>query len=201
MTLKRARRSAQAIANKSAATQPKLLAACRSAKYSTRAGATPKSTKSASESNSAPKREVPFRARAMRPSKPSSTAAAAIALTAHSIEPSKANRIAVNPRHNASSVMTLGMSKRSGTARNRPRSWVPATEEGTCSVSFIGDGPRGSGLAQAELPRGLLGPDVRDHRLAGDRWAAEADDDARVFGHVDIDARAEANQTEAIARD
>ena len=75
MTLKRARRSAQAIANRSAATQPKFLAACRLATYSTSAGATPKSTKSASKSSSAPKREVPFKARAIRPSRPSSTAA------------------------------------------------------------------------------------------------------------------------------
>ena len=166
------------------------------------AGATPKSTKSASESNSAPKREVPFSARAMRPSRPSSTAAAAIALTAHSIEPSKANRIAVNPRHNASSVMRLGMSRRSGTARNRrTRSRVARGGRGDrFGLVHRGRPSRkriSSGGIAAAAPRR---PDMRDHRLAGDRSAVEADDDARVFGHVDVDARTKADQSEAIAR-
>ena len=48
------------------------------------AGATPKLTKSARLSSSAPKREVPLSSRAMRPSMPSSRAAKAIAATAHS---------------------------------------------------------------------------------------------------------------------
>ena len=52
------------------------------------AGATPKSTKSDNESSSAPNREVPLSARAMRPSSPSRTAAAMTAVTAVSKRPS-----------------------------------------------------------------------------------------------------------------
>ena len=48
------------------------------------AGTTPKFTKSASESSSAPKREVPFSSRASRPSMASSTAARITAPTASS---------------------------------------------------------------------------------------------------------------------
>ena len=88
--MKRASRSAIAMANTMAANQPKLLIWCMFQKYSVSAGATPKSTKSASESSSAPKRVVPFRARASRPSTPSNTAAATMKNTARSKEPSVA---------------------------------------------------------------------------------------------------------------
>src|SRR5580658_1258502 len=200
MTLKRARRSAQAIANKSAATQPKLLAACRSATYSTRAGATPKSTKSASESSSAPNREVPLNARAIRPSRPSSTAAPAIALTAHSIAPSIAKRIAVSPRPRANSVTILGIRSLSGTAR-KPR------RGGEAIAPAIGSG--GGGLASftssAPPKRSLegrrfnLGGHLRNHRLARDRARIEADHDVRALREIDVDARAEADQPDALA--
>ena len=54
------------------------------------AGATPKQTMSDSESSSAPNRLVAFRARAIRPSRPSSTAATSTAITARSHAPSSA---------------------------------------------------------------------------------------------------------------
>ena len=136
ITLKRASRSAQAIAKRSVTTQPKLLAVWRSATNRTSAGATPKSTKSASELSSAPNREVPLSARAIRPSRPSRTAAPAMALTAQSIEPSMARRIAVRPRQSASSVTILGRSSRIGTGR-KPRRGAG------CAV---GSGVSGAGL-------------------------------------------------------
>ena len=121
MTLKRARRSAQATAKIKAANQPSDLFSCKLQKYSSRAGATPKSTKSARESSSAPKRDEPSNARAIRPSSPSRIAATTIAMTAVSNWPSEASRIAVNPRHKASNVTRLGTTKRSGMPRNRRR--------------------------------------------------------------------------------
>src|SRR5258708_3991480 len=75
VTLKRARRRPAAIANTMAPIQPAALASCRLQKYSVTPGATPKFTKSARLSSSAPKRDVPLRRRATRPSMPSSTAA------------------------------------------------------------------------------------------------------------------------------
>src|SRR5271155_3008743 len=197
MTLKRARRSAQAIANKSAATQPKLLAACRSATYSTRAGATPKSTKSASESSSAPKREVPFSARAIRPSRPSSTAAPATALTAHSIDPSIARRIAVSPRPSANSVMMFGIRSLSGTARKRRRRDGLAAS----AIGARGRGPASfTGSAPLEGRRLGLGGGLGDHRLARHRARIEADHDLRARREIDIHPRTEADEANALAR-
>src|ERR1700722_13235864 len=119
MTLKRARRSPAAIANTMAAIQPADLSSWRLQKYSVRPGATPKLTKSARLSSSAPNRDVPLRSRATRPSMPSSTAANTMAPSAHSSLPSAARRIAVSPAHSASRVMRFGTSVRTGMARNR----------------------------------------------------------------------------------
>ncbi len=55
----------------------------------------------------------------MRPSTPSSTAAATMAMTAGSNRPSKASRMAVSPRQRAISVMMLGTMTRNGTGLNR----------------------------------------------------------------------------------
>ncbi len=89
------------------------------------AGATPKLTKSARLSSSAPKRDVPLIMRATRPSIASRIAAKTIAATASSSRPSIARRIPVSPAHNASSVMTFGTSWRTGIWRSRCilRSW------------------------------------------------------------------------------
>src|SRR5579872_6592220 len=195
MTLKRARRSAHAIANKSAATQPKLLASCRLATYRTSAGATPKSTKSASESSSAPKREVPFKTLAIRPSRPSSTAAAAIALTAQSIDPSIAQRIAVKPRPSANRVTRLGIKNLSGTVRSRRRRDAAAS-----SIGVRGIGPA-SFTASAPVKRRRLdlGRDLGNHRLARDGARIDADHDARARRQIDVDARAEADEADALA--
>jgi hypothetical protein len=68
-------------ASDSAASQPTVESSFRLQKYRVSAGAQPKLMKSASESSSAPKGEAPLSMRAMRPSSPSSMAAAAIAST------------------------------------------------------------------------------------------------------------------------
>ena len=52
--------------------------------------------------------------------RPSRTPAPTIAVTAHSIEPSIASRMAVMPRQSATNVTILGRSSRSGTGR-KPR--------------------------------------------------------------------------------
>src|SRR5271165_5365104 len=197
ITLKRASLSAQAMAKRSVTTQPKLLTAWRSATNRTIAGATPKSTKSASESSSAPNRDVPLSARAIRPSRPSRTAAPAMALTAQSIEPSMARRMAVRPRQSASSVTMLGRRSRSGTGRN-PRRGAGAAlgsrVSGAGPESFIG--------RSAPLERARRGPlrDLSDHGFAGDRPRLEADHDLGVCGQIDVDPRAEPDQADPLAR-
>ena len=77
--LKRASRSAQQTAKISTMAQPMLCSDDIVHKYKTAAGATPKLTKSDRLSSSAPKREVTFNSRAMRPSSPSKIPAAIIA--------------------------------------------------------------------------------------------------------------------------
>ena len=119
ITLKRASRSAVQIANTMAAIQPADLISCRPQKYRISAGATPKLTKSARLSSSAPKREVPLSMRATRPSMPSSSAANTIAASASSSLFSTARRMAVRPAQSASSVIRLGNSVRTGIALKR----------------------------------------------------------------------------------
>src|SRR5918997_156273 len=50
-----------------------------------------------------------------------------------------------------------------------------------------------------ELARRLLRPEVRQHRLAGDRYLADADEELGRERHIDVDARPEADQAEALA--
>ena len=121
VALKRASRRPPLIANTIAAIQPPLFSSCNCQKYRIRPGATPKLTKSARLSSSAPNFDWPLIMRATRPSMPSSTAANTIAATASSIRPSVDSRIAVSPAQIASSVMTLGTSIRTGIGRNRRR--------------------------------------------------------------------------------
>ncbi len=121
ITLKRASRRPAQIANTSATIQPADLSSCKPQKYRISAGATPKFTKSARLSSSAPKREVPLSMRARRPSMPSSSAANTIAASAKSSLFSTASRIEVSPAHNAKSVIRLGSSVRTGIALKRRR--------------------------------------------------------------------------------
>ena len=81
---------------------------CKDHKYITIAGATPKFTKSAKESSSAPKVLVALSMRAILPSNPSKIAATIIAVTASSHLPSIAKRIELNPTARANNVITLG---------------------------------------------------------------------------------------------
>ena len=121
VALKRASRKPPLIANTIAAIQPPLFSSCNCQKYRISPGATPKLTKSARLSSSAPNFDWPLIMRATRPSMPSSTAANTIAATASSIRPSVDSRIAVSPAQIASRVMTLGTSIRTGIGRNRRR--------------------------------------------------------------------------------
>ena len=121
VALKRASRRPPLMANTIAAIQPPFFSSCSCQKYRIRPGATPKLTKSARLSSSAPNFDWPLIMRATRPSMPSRTAANTIAATASSIRPSVDSRIAVSPAQIASRVMTLGTSIRTGIGRNRRR--------------------------------------------------------------------------------
>ena len=145
VALKRASRKPPLIANTIAAIQPPLWISCNCQKYRIRPGATPKLTKSARLSSSAPNFDWPLIMRATRPSMPSSAAANTIAATANSIRPSVDSRIAVNPAQIASRVITLGTSIRTGIGRNR---------RGRISVDL---GSRGISMARIDIasPSGL----------------------------------------------
>ena len=119
MTLKRASRSAAADREHQRDDPARDFRSCRPQKYRISAGATPKLTKSARLSSSAPKREVPLSMRAIRPSMPSSAAANTIAASANSSRFSTAMRMAVSPAHSASSVIRLGTSSRTGIGLKR----------------------------------------------------------------------------------
>src|SRR6266508_3464787 len=172
ITLKRARRSPVQIANTMAKIHPRLPSSCRLQKYNISAGATPKLTKSARLSSSAPKRDVPLSMRARRPSTPSSIAAKTIAATAHSSLFSTAKRIAVKPAHNASRVIRLGSSVRTGMKRKRGR--LPS---------------------RRSRSNGENGND----RLPGNRGLSFGDQRPRACGQVDVHARTEADHADALA--
>ena len=83
------------------------------------AGATPKFTKSARESNSAPSLELAFSKRAIRPSMPSQTQAISKAHNASRKRPSLAKAIDVMPAQAARDVTRLGTIARNGTRSAR----------------------------------------------------------------------------------
>src|SRR5579883_2192587 len=202
-------------------------------------GATPKLTKSARLSSSAPKREVPRSRRATRPSMPSSTAASTIAPSAISSRPSTANGMAVNPAQSASRVITFGTSVRTGMVRKRPRrrrrsgpsgrlgsmggkkaegmrenieSWDrarhrhgPHGAQAECGGSVSPDCGAtrlqpGYASTYSERTTAVGGAQVGEHRLAGDRGLPFGDHRAHAFGQIDVEARAEADHAEALAR-
>jgi len=88
-------------------------------KYMNIAGATPKFTKSASESSSAPSFELAFRSRAILPSIPSQMQATSSARRASRKRPSDDREIDVIPAHAASDVTRFGTTARSGTRSGR----------------------------------------------------------------------------------
>src|SRR5215470_6567192 len=211
MTLKRASRSPAQIANTMAAIQPAWPSACRPQKYRISAGATPKLTKSARLSSSAPKREVPLSMRATRPSMPSSIAANTIAATAHSSLASIASRMAVRPAHKASRVIRFGTSVRTGIWRKRRRfCGARAGSNGVVSITLniAGDSWRRHGNTNSpSYTRCLADPEgelaggctqVRNHGLARDRSLPFCHERPRALGQVDIDARAEADHADAL---
>ena len=88
-------------------------------KYMNIAGATPKFTKSASESSSAPSFELALRSLATRPSMPSQTQATRSAQSADRKRPSEDSEIDVMPAHAASEVMRFGKIARRGILSSR----------------------------------------------------------------------------------
>src|SRR5215208_2224186 len=215
ITLKRASRSPAQIANTIAAIQPALPSSCSPQKYRISAGATPKLTKSARLSSSAPNFDVPLSMRATRPSMPSSIAANTMAATAHSSLCSKASRMAVNPAQSASSVMRFGTSIRTGIGRKRRR----FTRSGSDSrglktmpgnivqaLSRCHDcGPAlltnyNEYLADAKGGFTDAAVQVRDYGFAGDRGLPRGHQRPRAFRQIDVHARAEADHADALAR-
>src|SRR5207237_8983272 len=121
------------------------------------AGATPKATRSESESSSAPNRLWPRSRRAIRPSSPSSSAAMTMNISALSHSPVMAKRIPDGPEHKARAVIALGTTARRG---------MPGHSRGGRVT-----GPASLGHALDQL--GDAG--ATDDRLAGNRALAEQD--------------------------
>src|SRR4051812_39036915 len=154
------------------------------------AGATPKLTKSASESSSAPKREVPLRRRASLPSTASSMIATMTAPTAKSYRASTPSLIAVTPLQSASSVMRLGSRNRSGICLNRLRrcSRVRAL------MSSVKSGTSAIASAPAAQPLGLARGEIGDDRLAGDGALSDHHERVDARRKINIDAAPEADE-------
>jgi hypothetical protein len=89
--------------------------------YKSTTGATPKLTKSAKESSSAPNRDALFNARARRPSRPSKIPARMMAPTAKAQSSDKANRIDVSPAHKEITVIMFGIMLVNDKDRSRDR--------------------------------------------------------------------------------
>src|SRR5664279_3214619 len=145
--------------------------------------------KSASESSSAPKRDEPFSARAIRPSTPSRMAATRMASTAWSKWPSAAKRMAVRPAQSASSVTTFGTTKRSGRPR-RPRGLKLALAGPGVSGGRPASMPE-SISADLEMAFRLAGTEIGQHGFARDGAGAKADEQAGAGRRIGVDARYE----------
>src|SRR5216684_7662651 len=177
------------------------------------AGATPKLMKSARLSSSAPNCVVAFNSRARRPSSPSKMPAAMMANTAYWNSPFTAKRIAVMPAHSANNVSTLGTMRlndesdsrrrmRCRRARTRVRSLGDRIAKGPlliaslCRAMYTNSRCRGS-MREAALRR-LPGQPVGEHGLAADHALAERDERHVGRRDIDVDARAEANEADAL---
>src|SRR6202166_2465635 len=211
VALNRASRRPPAIAYTIAAIQPPLFSSCNCQKYRIRPGATPKLTKSARLSSSAPNFDCPLIMRATRPSRPSSTAANTIAPTANSIRPSVESRIAVSPAQIASKVMKLGTSIRTGIGRNRRRrNSGDLGSKAIMPIHIASAGPlrHWGGEAAIRARRWLIGAvgpagvaelEIGQDGLARDRGLAFGDQRFGAFRQVYVEARAEADQSEPLA--
>src|SRR5262249_47930241 len=208
VALKRASRRLPEIANTMAAIQPPLLSSWSCQKYRIRPGATPKLTKSARLSSSAPNLDCPLIMRATRPSMPSSTAANTIAAIASSIRPSVDSRIAVRPAQIASRVMTLGTSIRTGIGRNRRRRSSGYLDSyGVSMASQYSNRHLFPPLRRNVNPDrgtdGLIGPvcaswvaraEIGQNRLPGDRGLALADQRLGPLGKKHVEPRSEPDE-------
>src|SRR5271154_4884404 len=134
------------------------------------AGATPKDTRSASESYCSPNSEVECVIRAMRPSRPSRTPAAMISAAASSKVPRMEHQIERYPQKRLPTVKSVGRMKRPRESRSRE---MPAT-------------------SAAPRPAGDGGP-------PGLELVAARDEDLRAMGQEEAHARAEADQADPLA--
>src|SRR5680860_1367272 len=187
-TLKRASRSAEQTAKTSTAIQPRLRRSSSAQLNMMMAGATPKLTKSARLSSSAPKREEAFRSRATCPSMPSRNAANTSAATAKSQRCSMPMRIAVSPAHSPSSVKMLGISTRTGT-------WPRAKTRCRRLRSSL-SGSKGGNMAALNLP---LTDKRREHRLGANRCLPNRGQELGVGRKIKVNPAAEADQADALA--
>src|SRR5258708_5656684 len=212
VALKRASLKPPLIANTMAAIQPLSCSSCSCQKYRIRPGATPKLTKSARLSSSAPNFDWPLIMRATRPSSPSSTAANTMAYTASSMRPSVDSRIAVSPAQIASNVMKFGTSIRTGIGRNRRRrSSGYLGSNGVMARQYIASASllRHCGGRPAVQPLGwligaegapvLAGCEIGQNGLAGDRGLALGNQRFSAFGQINVEPRAKPDQAEAFA--
>src|SRR6202521_1728889 len=158
-------------------------------------GATPKLTKSASESSSAPKREVLCNRRAMRPSRPSRIAASTMQPTANSSRPSMARRIAGSPSN----------SVRSGIARKpRRRRSSGSGSKGAkmfdmqAKIALPAHGGK-QASTHAERAFRVTVADVGDDRFAAARGLPLCHQRPHPGGKVNVDAGAEADEADPLA--
>src|SRR3954468_4286927 len=204
---KRATRRPPEIANTIAAIQPPLCSSCNCQKYRISPGATPKFTKSAKLSSSAPNFDWPLIIRATRPSMPSSTAANTIAATASSIRPSVDSRIAVSPAQIASRVMKFGTSIRTGIGRNRRRRSCGYCGSKGVMISHYIASPRAvryprfqanGWLIGAKSPPLLAGAEIGQNGLARNRGLTLGNQRFHAFRQIDVEARSEPDQAEPL---
>ncbi len=161
--LKRASRSAQLTANSSASAQPKPPISCTVQRYKSTAGATPKLTKSESESSSAPKRLVPPRRRATRPSSPSRITATTIAITAGSHRPIRPKRIDDSPAQSAATVRMLGSMRLSEGRLIRAWENLPRPNRGRLNRELAAPRPGRLNITSPPLPARRSPSRLRPH--------------------------------------
>src|SRR5712691_3205502 len=178
--------------------------------------------KSARLSSSAPNCEVAFSSRARRPSSPSKMPAAMMANTAYWKSPLNAKRIAVIPAHSANKVRTLGTMRLNDESDNRPRmrdrrarprtrSLGDRIAKGSLLIAKLcrpvytnwgAAGRRSPGRCQRSMRDAALTlvPDqpVGEHGLATNHALAERDERQVGRRDIDVDARAKANEADAL---
>src|SRR5579864_4493666 len=180
--------------------------------------------KSARLSSSAPNCEVAFNIRARRPSSPSKMPAAMMANTAYWKSPLTAKRIAVIPAHSANNVKTLGTIRLNDKSDNRRRmrgrraralirslrdriakrallianlSSLEYTNSRWCGAAIPNASVRDAAWRRRRDPSFGDHP-VGEHGLAADHALAERDQRHVGRWDINVDARAEADEADAL---